>query len=297
MIVTGDFPHGYDPSDAAYPYNLFRLLAPKYNITIREDETRFCTGPEYHCPDVARVSRKKHLLRAVTDLYLLRIAPLSIVLRLQADQLREELERFRDFLTGIGPSSGGKPVLEFMHHELPHSPYLLSPGGAIHPRSPSSFYPSLAGNIEVLQSLRNDYEMQVEFVDRELGEFLDRLKVAGVYDQALVIVTADHGVSWKLDAPGRVLSEANADMIFAIPLFIKLPGQTKPAVSNADVQSIDLLPTIAAVVGVKLPWAVAGRNIYGANPAPRQKIMVDANGRKFEYPPTFAETVPKAESH
>ncbi len=296
VIVTGSFPQGYDPSDAAYPRNLFRLLAPKYDITIHEEETRFCTSPEYHCPDAARVSNKEHLLRAVADLYLLRIAPLSIVLRLEAAQLQEERQRFRDFLAEIGPASGGKPVLEFMHHELPHSPYMLTPDGVIHPRSPSSFYPSLAGDGEVIESLRGAYEMQVEFVDRELGEFLDRLKAAGVYDQALVIVTADHGVSWKVDAPGRVLSEANADMIFAIPLFIKLPGQTKPAISNADVQSIDLLPTIAAVAGVKAPWTIAGRDIYGTNSIPRKKIMIDANGHSFEYSPTFAATIPKTQA-
>ena len=123
--------------------------------------------------------------------------------------MQEEQQRFRDFLAEIGTTSGGRPVLQFMHLELPHSPYMLTPDGEIHPRSPSSFYPSLAGNREVIESLRNAYEMQVEFVDREIGEFLDRLKEAGVYDQALVIVTADHGVSWKLDAPGRVLGEAN----------------------------------------------------------------------------------------
>jgi Sulfatase len=297
VIVTGNFPQAYDPSDAAYPHNLFRLLAPRYDVTIHEVETRFCTSSEYHCPDAARVSSERHLLRAVADLYLLRIAPLSVVLKLEAEQLQEERERFRDFLAEIGPASGDKPVLEFMHHELPHSPYLLTPDGAVHPRSPSSFYPALAGNREAIDSLRNAYEMQVEFVDRELGEFLDRLKEAGVYDQALVIVTADHGVSWKIDAPGRVLSDETADMIFPTPLFIKLPGQTKPVVSNADVQSIDLLPTIAAILGVKVSWTVAGRDIYDANSEPRQKVMVDANGRRFEYPPTFAATIPTKESH
>jgi Sulfatase len=293
VIVTGNFPQGYDPSDAAYPHNLFRLLAPRYNVTIREVETRFCTSPEYRCPDAARVSSKRHLLRSVADLYLLRIAPLSVVLKLEADQLQQERERFHDFLAEIGPRSGDRPVMEFMHHELPHSPYLLTPDGAVHPRSPSSFYHSLAGNREAIEGLRGAYEMQVEFTDRELGEFLDRLKEAGVYDQALVIVTADHGVSWKIDAPGRVLTEATADMIFPIPLFIKLPGQTMPVVSDADVQSIDLLPTIAAVVGVKVPWTVAGRDIYGPNFEPRQKVMVDANDHRFEFPPTFAATLPK----
>ena len=100
IIVTGDFPQGNDPSDAAYPHNLFRLLGPRYNVTIHEVETRFCTSPEYHCPDAKRVTSKRHLLRAVADLYLLRIAPLSVVLRLEAEQVQEEQQRFRDFLAG-----------------------------------------------------------------------------------------------------------------------------------------------------------------------------------------------------
>ena len=135
--------------------------------------------------------------------------------------------------------------------------------------------------------------MQVEFVDREVGRFLARLKETGVYDQALVIITVDHGVSWKVDAPGRVLTETNADMVLPVPLFIKLPGQRSGNVSNANVQSIYLLPTIAAIIGVDVPWPVAGRNIYAPSPTPRQKIMVDATGRSFEYPPTFAATIPK----
>ncbi len=290
VIVTGNFPQGYDPSDKAYPDNLFRLLAPTYKVTIRELETRFCTSPEYYCPDVVRVSSKRHLLLAITKLYLWRISPLSVVLRLQVDGLQEERQRFRDFLGEIAPPSGSRPELHFMHHELPHAPYMLTPDGVAHPRSPSSFGHTLAGNREVIDGLRNDYELQVEFVDREIGEFLDRLKAAGVYDQALVIVTADHGVSWKVDAPGRVLTEANADMIFPIPLFIKLPGQTKPVLSHADVQSIDLLPTLAAIAGIKIPWTVAGRNIFGASSVPRLKVMIDANGHRFEYPPNFAAT-------
>ena len=86
-------------------------------------------------------------------------------------------------------------------------------------------------------------------------------------------------------------------MIFPIPLFIKLPGQKKADISNEDVQSIDLLPTIAAIVGVKVPWTVAGRDIYGATSEPRQKVMVDGNGLRWKYPPTFAATVPRDESH
>ncbi len=292
VIVTGNFPHGNDASDAAYPDNLFRLLAPEYDITIREVVTRFCAGPQYHCPDAQRVRQRSHLMKSVLELYLLRIAPESVVIKLQGDDLRHEQQRFREFLDSIGPDASGKPPLEFMHHELPHAPYLLTPNGDIHPESPGGFDAQFAGNTALLRRLRHNYEMQIEFVDRELGEFIDKLKQAGIYDRALILVTSDHGVSWKSAAPGRVLSDANAEMIFPVPLFIKLPGQTEGRTLTEDAQSIDLVPTIAAVVGVKLPWAVAGHDLFAPPTAPREKIMIDAEGRRFAYTPTFAQAVP-----
>ncbi len=292
VIVTGNFPHANDASDAAYPDNLFRLLSPTYDVTIHEEVTRFCVDGVYHCPDAERVRQRDHLLWAVFELYLLRVAPKSVVVRIEANGLLLEQQRWREFLGEIGNSPGGKPPLEFMHLELPHAPYMLTPDGAIHETSPAGFDAKFAGDTELLQRLRGDYEMQIEYVDRELGTFLDKLKQAGIYDKSLIIVTSDHGVSWNSAAPGRVLTDANAEMIFPVPLFIKLPGQEDARTSAEDVQSIDLVPTIGAAVGVEVPWLVAGRDIFAPVAAPRQKIMVDANGRKFAYPPTFAETVP-----
>lgn len=292
VIVTGNFPHGNDASDAAYPNNLFRLFAPDYDVTVHEVVTRFCVSAEYHCPDAARVQQRNHLLRAILKLYIWRVAPKSVVIKIQGDDLRDEQQRFRQFLQEITPPSS-KPVLEFMHLDLPHAPYMLTPGGAVRDMEPNSFEARFAGDDTLLRRLRNDYEMQIEFVDREFGEFIDRLKQTGLYNRALIVVTSDHGVSWKTDAPGRSLSDANADMIFPVPLLIKLPGQTEPRVSSQDAQSIDLVPTIAAVVGVNLPWQAAGHNLFGPPAPAREKIMFDSSGRKFAYPADFAETVPK----
>ena len=292
VIVTGNFPRGNDASDAAYPDNLFRLLAPEYDITIHEEVTRFCANPEYHCPDASRVEQRGHLLKAVAKLYLLRAAPEAVVIGIQADDLRQEQQRFREFLDEIAASRGVKPPLQFMHLELPHAPYMLTADGKIHPQSPSGFDPRFAGHTALLQRLRSDYLQQIEFVDGELGKFLDQLKQAGIYDSALIIVTSDHGVSWKPEAPGRTLTKANADMIFPVPLFIKLPGQTVGRISSQDAQLIDLVPTIAAVAGVKVPWQVAGHDLFATGAPLREKIMIDANDKKFAYPPTFASTNP-----
>ncbi len=291
VIFTGNFPHGNDASDAAYPNNLFRLFAPYYDVTIHEEVTRFCANSAYHCPDAEATRQRGHLVSAVFKLYLLRAAPKSVVVEMEADGLQHEQQRFHDFLSEIATSSSGaRPPLQFMHLQLPHAPYMLRPDGSIHPASPAGFDPTFAGNAALVQRLRNDYEMQLQFVDRELGNFLDTLKRAGLYDKSLIVVTSDHGVSWKVEAPGRVLSAANADMIFPVPLLIKLPGQTDARISNRDVQLIDLLPTIAAVAGVQVPWPVAGRDVFAPNQMAREKVMIDASGRRFAYPNTFAET-------
>ena len=44
-----------------------------------------------------------------------------------------------------------------------------------------------------------------------------------------------------------------------MPLFVKLPGQTRGHVDDSFVQTIDILPTIAAVLRTKLPWPVDGK--------------------------------------
>jgi hypothetical protein len=292
VIVTGNFPHGNDPSDSAYPDNLFRLLAPDYDVTIHEVVTRFCAGPEYHCPDAERVQRRGHLLTAVFELYLLRIAPRSVVMKLEADDLRTEQHRFDEFLDEIGPA-GSKPAFQFMHLELPHAPYMLTANGEIHEEAPGGFDPTFAGDTALLRHLRDNYERQIEYVDSELGRFVAKLKRAGLYDRSLIIVTSDHGVSWNREAPGRVLTDSNAELIFPVPLFIKRPAQTEGTVSTRDAQLVDIAPTIGAIVGIKLPWQTAGYDLFGPpGPTTRQKIMIDANGKKFVYPPNFAATTP-----
>jgi len=129
--------------------------------------------------------------------------------------------------------------------------------------------------------------MQIGFADKQLGAFIGKLKDSGVYDSALVIVTADHGVSWRVDSPGRDLSNRNAELIMSVPLFIKIPGQRIFAVSDSDVQHIDLLPTVTDVLGVQIPWKHVGRSILDKDPASRKKVIYDANGKRFEFSDHF----------
>lgn len=68
--------------------------------------------------------------------------------------------------------------------------------------------------------------------------YLNELKRLGVYDNATVIITADHGGDWKED--------------LQVIYFIKQPGEIhdESPVTNAPISHCDLLPTVAQMAGL-----------------------------------------------
>ena len=88
---------------------------------------------------------------------------------------------------------------------------------------------------------------------------MDRLRAEGLYDRSLIVVAADHGISFRADLNRRVIVPGNAPDIANVPLFVKEPGQRSGRVNEAPVRTIDILPTVADAVGVQLGSEVDGR--------------------------------------
>src|SRR4030095_7048444 len=95
----------------------------------------------------------------------------------------------------------------------------------------------------------------------------------GLYDKALIIVTGDHGVSFRPGRPFKGVDRDNLAEIMAVPLFVKLPGQQDPVVSDRNVQSIDIVPTIADILKTTLPWQPEGRSALASGPVPSTKFI------------------------
>ena len=101
-----------------------------------------------------------------------------------------------------------------------------------------------------------------------------------MWDRALVVLTADHGVSFRVKptpAPpfvlGRLgyrreLTTENAEDIVTVPLFVKYPGQSEGRTDPEWGRTIDILPTIADVLGIRLPFKVDGRSLRSPRPVP-----------------------------
>jgi hypothetical protein len=104
------------------------------------------------------------------------------------------------------------------------------------------------------------------------------LKSVGIYDESLVIVVADHGVSFypdsqRRDAPPFINLERD---VLPVPLFIKYPHQQEGVISDENVETIDILPTITDVLGAGVELEMDGRSLLGQKPLRPEKLAFHA---------------------
>jgi hypothetical protein len=102
--------------------------------------------------------------------------------------------------------------------------------------------------------------------DRLLGRMLDRLRDLGTYDESLVVVTADHGISFSAGERIRGVTDENPNEILWTPLFVKAPGQRRGEVVDAPMRAVDIVPTIADILGLDIPWEIDG--VAASDPRP-----------------------------
>jgi arylsulfatase A-like enzyme len=110
--------------------------------------------------------------------------------------------------------------------------------------------------------IRARYAEAVRFVDDQLGRLFEELDKLGVYDDALVIVSSDHGDGlFDHSAWGHI---EVYDHTIRVPLLVKLPrGEHGGTRVSAVVEWIDLMPTILALAGGIAPEGLDGESILG----------------------------------
>jgi sulfatase-like protein len=287
-MMTGQWPAEHRaPHYAVYSDNLFTLLGDVYQISANESITELC--PPWYCGD--GVDRTRGGLNAAlaesTSLLGELMSPVdhatdpyddfaepTVSERLDAfdtaaqeepdSRIRDAMAisqpvRYHDFITGLeAPAPAGRPQLSFLHLLMPHTPWTYYPDGM---------------RYELVAGLPVDgqwwgrlalqrYLSQLQYTDRLLGETLDVLEETGRYDDSLLVLTADHGVTLTPGGPAGIrdleTDQPGIVELAWVPLFIKEPGQTEGVVQDGNWQHVDLLPTIADYAGVAVPWAVDG---------------------------------------
>jgi hypothetical protein len=169
----------------------------------------------------------------------------------------------------------------YFHHALmPHEPWIYLPSG--HQSRPAGEDPiedinhaAGFGDRELTDQNHVRHLLQVGYTDRLVGQLLARLRRTGLLRRALVVVTADHGYSFRVGVKSRrLISDRNVEEIAPVPLFVKAPGQMDGRVNRSLVRNIDMLATIADLLGTHVFYRQDGRSAFSREVEARRAIAV-----------------------
>jgi hypothetical protein len=295
--LTGELPEPGDlPTSTHHPHSLFTLFRRSHDLAVVEPITDVCPArlcPETRPPVRARLSALADDLTIVAEHLLLpddlreglpaidrgwlgfgsesEGTLAGIEARGSRDKLVGRLvERIRadDATLGFARVAGAldrpstRPPLVFMHSSLPHGPARYLPDGrgyTIHRRA----YPGFGDRAWTHRQWLVDqafqrHVLQTRYADALVGRLLDKVRAAGLYDEAVILVTADHGVSFRAGEPRRRVTVATAPDVAVVPFIVKAPGQRAGRVDERAVRTIDALPTIAEAAGARPAWRTDG---------------------------------------
>ena len=275
-ILSGTMPPAQETAPVAshYPGNIFTLLGDSHEVHGGELITGLC--PVKVCPEPPG-SPLAGLLGDARDLWTSQMARTTGDPMLIPNVFEHRNERAEEWIATQDLTPDGRPGLYVLHLMSPHPTWEYLPDGsrytveADHPRGLFLEDWSDWGT----EVARQRHVLQTQDADRMLGELLDRLRAEGVYDDALVAVTADHGYAFAEGASIRWLDRANYDQIMWTPLLVKAPGQREGAIDDANVTTLDIVPTIAAELGIDdLPWEVDGEPASTVERDPEDKSVL-----------------------
>lgn len=121
-----------------------------------------------------------------------------------------------------------------------------------------------------IERMRATYDGAVRYTDTAMGAFFDRLRALGVYDEATIIVTSDHGEAFG--EHGVYLHAHHLyDEIVRAPFIVRAPVMSsRGGYSHGLFQGIDLLPTLARYFGVAAPQELQGVDVFAHLAQPRR---------------------------
>lgn len=309
-IMDGNFPKKETlATSGEHPNSIFALLGKSHRMNVSEEATSVC--PRDLCRDTRSeeplVERLGSLTSDLSLVYAHVVSPPAIERDLptvsqtwgnfggeagggegvtgnsgdqpntRSNLNRNRRKRLESWIAAIGP--GRRPALNFKHTLLPHVPWQYLPDGTLYRRQADDPISNLSrqsfpdeGQVEQLQ-LR--HLLQLGFADYELGKLIAQLKRTRTYDESLIVVTADHGVSFKQGQfDRRNAKRSNIDEISPVPLFVKKPNQSQGRIDDSIVESTDVLPTIADLLEVKLPERTDGSSAFSPEVRARREVRM-----------------------
>jgi Sulfatase len=295
-MLTGNYPtKAKAPSYTAYPDNMLTLFGRYYDLKVFETISQLC--PPSRCPPfVGHLDQigLAAVLRGSARIFKEMVSPYDYAVdqgffvdkadqrEVSAQQAREAAKatqfrfnqlqlnqpsRFNHFLADL--KARDHPTFHFLHLLLPHQPWRYLPSG-------NEYNSKTVDDLTRATKEKNEqppeplaelahqrHLLQLAYTDGLVGQVIHRLKVEGMWDKSLVVMGADHGMGWTPGEHQRILGQDNAPNLMWVPQFIKAPGQDHGVVDDRNWEQVDLLPTVADLANLRVPWKMDGSSQTG----------------------------------
>ena len=159
----------------------------------------------------------------------------------------------------------------------PHTPF----------RPPKDFDLYSESDIQLRPNVPQQHEKQArkdlagyfglcESLDHEVGRLLEHLSTSGLAENTLVIFTSDHGE--LAGSHGKYRKGEPEEESLHVPLVARMPGKIEGGREvDALINSIDIMPTLLSLCGLKDPGTCSGKNmadaLCGSKSAERQDAI------------------------
>lgn len=280
------------PTAGDHPRTLFALLSDSHEISASESVTDLCPG--YACSDAVRTvvpfgQRWEALGRDLSLVQAHLVLPrqvteglpsisqnwgdfatrgsgddFDIIERFHANLDADRRGQVERFLSNLG-TTADEPTFHFAHLLFPHIPWDYLPDGRFYPAptpAPGSTRTGWGDDPWLVAQVNQRRMLQTQYVDGVIGRVIEVLETRGDYDETLLVVLSDHG---SADVPGvehrRTITPDTVGHVAAVPFFVKPPGGGGGAIDDYRAETIDVVPTIADVLDVEIPWEVDGTSL------------------------------------
>ena len=163
----------------------------------------------------------------------------------------------------VEAQGAGKPLFAFLHLYEPHAPY-----------APPARFSGAA----------TPYDGDVSYADELVGRFLERLRKAGVFERALVVLTADHGEGLNDHGEAEHGIFLYRESLH-VPLLVRLPGgAARGTLVTGTASQADIAATILDLAG-------AGSAAHGDDGLDGRTLRAAIARGRTDGAPAYSETL------
>jgi len=153
----------------------------------------------------------------------------------------------------------------------------------------SGYFPHERLTEAALRRVMACYYATISQIDHHIGRMVSLLKKKGLYENTLIVFTADHGEYMGFH---HLLLKGNRmyDPLVKVPLLIRWPGgDGRGIVSEQMVSNVDLAPTLCRAAGCRPTSGMHGRDLrsdrsgheYVFAESGQQQVMIRSRTRKL----------------